>query len=364
VSPSVRIQTRRKGNGERRFHVKFRVGGRATPEEHGGAFRSLREAQARERFIRDEIAAGRHPLDTLAELKRRDPRGATLAEWMEAWLNTRVDITSGTRADYRGHLAPILAVLGREDPTTFRVADAQGAVGILTEASLSPASVRLYFSTFRQVLDFVGLDPNPARSKAVRLPRVEREVPNVPSGEHVAAMLRCLSPRYQLAFVLIEQTGLRVGELAALTWGDVDAIGSRLRVYRGKTRAARRMAVVPPWLMSEVERLLPREDRQEGAPVFRGFERRAAATALARACKAAGVPHYHPHELRHRFASLQIARNVPRTEIAAQLGHSRISQLDVYAHVILNEQVEPWLAVLAEPPRYLAEFFEGEAVRA
>jgi integrase len=59
---------------------------------------------------------------------------------------------------------------------------------------------------------------------------------------------------------------------------------------------------------------------------------------MARACRAAGIPHYHPHDLRHRYASVKIAEGVPVTDLAAQLGHSKKSlTLDVYSHVLLDE---------------------------
>jgi integrase len=58
---------------------------------------------------------------------------------------------------------------------------------------------------------------------------------------------------------------------------------------------------------------------------------------MARACKAAGIVHRHPHDLRHRYASVQIARGVPVTEVAAALGHSRKSlTLDTYSHVLVD----------------------------
>ena len=59
---------------------------------------------------------------------------------------------------------------------------------------------------------------------------------------------------------------------------------------------------------------------------------------MARACKTAGIAHRHPHDFRHRYASVQIARGVPVTQVAAQLGHSRKSlTLDVYSHVLIDE---------------------------
>ncbi len=56
---------------------------------------------------------------------------------------------------------------------------------------------------------------------------------------------------------------------------------------------------------------------------------------MARACKAAAIVHRHPHDLRHRYASVQIGRGVPVTLVAAQLGHTRKSlPLDTYSHVL------------------------------
>jgi integrase len=56
---------------------------------------------------------------------------------------------------------------------------------------------------------------------------------------------------------------------------------------------------------------------------------------MTRACKAASIPHFHPHDLRHRYASVKIREGVPVTELATQLGHSRKSlTLDTYSHVL------------------------------
>jgi integrase len=73
--------------------------------------------------------------------------------------------------------------------------------------------------------------------------------------------------------------------------------------------------------------------------VFSGFTPDVAKNVMSRACKAAGIAHYHPHDLRHRFASVKVRDGVPVTELAAHLGHSRKSlTLDVYSHVLLDER--------------------------
>jgi integrase len=72
--------------------------------------------------------------------------------------------------------------------------------------------------------------------------------------------------------------------------------------------------------------------------VFPGFSPDVGKNLVARACKAAGIAHYHPHDLRHRYASVQIGAGVPVTALSAQLGHSKKSlTLDVYSHVLLAD---------------------------
>ncbi len=59
---------------------------------------------------------------------------------------------------------------------------------------------------------------------------------------------------------------------------------------------------------------------------------------MTRSCRAAGIPHFSPHDLRHRYASVKISEGVPVTELAAQLGHSRKSlTLDTYSHVLVDK---------------------------
>ena len=91
--------------------------------------------------------------------------------------------------------------------------------------------------------------------------------------------------------------------------------------------------------MAEIADTLPREDRTPSRRVFPGCTGDGAKNAMARACRTAGIVHRHPHDLRHRYASVQIGRGVPVTQVSAQLGHSKKSMtLDTYSHVMINEE--------------------------
>jgi integrase len=54
--------------------------------------------------------------------------------------------------------------------------------------------------------------------------------------------------------------------------------------------------------------------------------------------QAAGIPHFHPHDLRHRRISLWHHQGIPARQLAERAGHSRPSMsLDVYSHVLMDE---------------------------
>jgi integrase len=192
------------------------------------------------------------------------------------------------------------------------------------------------------VLDFAGVTPNPARDRvAVKLPREDRVEVNPPTAKHALAVHEILTRASRLPLPTLDATGMRVGELAGLTWGDVDEPEGRWRVSQAvaKTRRARWVPVNADVFQVVVD-TVPREDRDLSAPVFAGFGIDRFRTAIARACKAAGVPVFSPHDLRHRRATLWHLQGVPVVEAAARLGHSPTEHLATYAHATLVDRDE------------------------
>jgi integrase len=214
------------------------------------------------------------------------------------------------------------------DPDTALV-EGSNARGLKRE------TIRKTISPLAMILDHGEVAANPARG--VNLPEHDAEEVNPPTASHVEAVYRLMPKAYRLATIALDQTGMRVGELEKLTWGDVDEQAGRWRVGRlsAKTRKAR-WVPVPTEVFVEVLALKPREDRHPTAQVFDGFLATAYRTSLTRACKAAGVPSFSPHDLRHRRATLWHLDRVPAAEAASWLGHSAHEHLHTYAHVLLD----------------------------
>jgi integrase len=73
------------------------------------------------------------------------------------------------------------------------------------------------------VLDHAGISPNAARDRVqVKLPREEPDEIEPPTADHVEAVGWLLTPTYLLALVVLDSTGVRVGELEAAKLGDLD----------------------------------------------------------------------------------------------------------------------------------------------
>jgi integrase len=330
---SLTITTRLAGSGPR-YVVRYRLGGRAYPIVHAGSFRTLKEAKTRRDLVAGELAAGRNPADALRAVLEQ-PKRRTFAEWAEAYRASRIDLAAATTNNIASHLKALTAFRER-DPVTITPSDIQEWISGL---ALKPSTTRLYLTTLRAVLDFAGVDPNPARDARVRLPRQERVLVDPPSAQDVETIIATVPPRWRLPLRVLEQTGMRVGELQSLAWGDVDEQTSRFRIKHGKTAAARRWVAVPEWLITEIAEMCPREDRTPERRVFQGLSPSSLKNAMRGACKTAGIVHRHPHDLRHRYASVKIAEGVPVTTVAAQLGHSRNSMtLDTYSHVLLETE--------------------------
>lgn len=139
-------------------------------------------------------------------------------------------------------------------------------------------------------------------------------------------------------------TGMRTGELIALTWADIK--GNAFMVERAyvrrqmtTTKTGRRRRVVALPLTLDLLRSLPRPIK--GGPIFtnqygRPYESGYHLNKIFRkAHKATGVRHREgPYPWRHTYASLALTAGVRPVLIAAQLGHSVQMLHQVYAEYI------------------------------
>jgi integrase len=340
--PSVWIERRTTAGDRNRYLVKYRLGGRESAKHYAGSFATRRDALARQRWVAGELAAMRVP--QLGRLETSAAAAPTLAKAAERWRASRLDVADGTAVGHRVQLNRVLPILGTRHVDEITPADVAELVGALHVAGRKRETIRKSLTVLAQVLDFAGVKDNPARDRVhVRLPREEREEPTPPTADQIEATLRLMPRRYALAVLVLDATGMRVGELEerALRRADLDEPNSRWRIRRAveKGRRGRWVSLPPDLFEAVVSTLPPREDRQPDQPVFDGLTQERLRTAIARACKASGTPTWSPHDLRHRRISLWHRQGETWALIGARVGQRSLSvTADTYTHVLLDDR--------------------------
>ena len=187
------------------------------------------------------------------------------------------------------------------------------------------------------------------------LPRQDHPLPKALDDAAAAKLLRAaVNDSRLLVRVTVEvllRTGLRVGEFTSLPADAVVQIGAApwLHVPVGKLREDRylplhphlvvlieeyRSAHVPP----DHPLLLPRENGK-------GLDRHAVTRILNWVARAAGLPHIHPHQLRHTLATQAINRGMSLEAIAAMLGHRSMDMTLRYAKIANRTVADEYFAV-------------------
>jgi integrase len=342
--PSAWVERRPSGRGTR-YRVKWRAGGREDVPRAAGTFGTAREAKIRRDWVAGELAAMRMP-----DLRLVTASGETLAEAAGRWKTSRVDVAPGTTQTYDVALGRLLPRWGTKPLASITSADVAGLVAQLHGDGLRKQTIRKTVSVLAMVFDHAKIDPNPARDKDVEMPREEKRIVEPPTADHVAAVIRLLPTRYRLPVAVLDATGMRVGELEALTWGDMDEPRGRWRIATSKTGRPR-WVTPPEGLYALVQDLCPRDDRVPERPVFTGVTGDRLRTRLTRAATAAGVPAFSPHDLRHRRVSLLHLAGVPWARIGEAVGHDDITTTSrVYTHVLADETEIEYSVLLENVP--------------
>jgi integrase len=92
---------------------------------------------------------------------------------------------------------------------------------------------------------------------------------------------------------------------------------------------------------SEVCGLGPREDRNPDAKLFSESGANALRTSIAKACRAAGIPLFSPHDLRHRRVSLLHRSGRSWAEIGRFVGQRNLAvTANTYTHVLVDGEID------------------------
>lgn len=335
----VWIRERKTSKGERRYLVEFRVGGRETRPQHGGTFKDPKLAKKRKGWIDGQLAVGVTP--DFATLTVDRPKAPTLLDATEAWRASRVDVVQETANMHTSSVGRIWIAAphlrGRRiDEVT--VDDVTALIAALVEKGYKRGTIGKTRDALAQTLDHHGVEPNVARDKRVKLPREKKAHVPPPLAEHVERVAERMPRHHVLPLLIIDECGPRVNELATAQVGDLDEHRKAIRVRSEVEKNERyRHLDLPDDLFDAVLATLPpREDRNLEAPLFSDLNDAALRTAITKACKATGTPHFSPHGLRRRRGSLHYKRTGSLAEVAELLGDSKRVAADHYVYALTD----------------------------
>lgn len=297
---------------------------------------SRRGAEAYEQRLRQKLVCGE---------AINHPKRALFAEFVKQWFDVYV-MTNNKQSEQRAkryilsrHLVPSF---GKTLVSEIDVLSVERYKSRLLRDGLSPKTINNHLTVLRRSLqcafDWGEIDTVP---RIQWLKRPPGRIDYLTDVECLRLISDDHEPQWSLMVRTALLTGMRVGELLALDWGDIDMSQRTLTVrrsaFRGvatspKSNRTRRIPITDDLAVA----LSPHRKKRGwlfGHDDLRMRSYDAADRALTRICKRAGVRDIGWHILRHTFATQLVERGAAMREIQELLGHTTITMTEKYAHV-------------------------------
>jgi integrase len=296
-----------------------------------------------------------------------DAPSTTVAAFLASWLaGVKNSVRESTHSYYEGHvrlhITPRIGGTKLKDLSAVRVKAFYNRMAEDQVSTALRAKIGVTLSVALGEAVELGLIPaNPARG--VRKPRTtKQEMTAMTAGQAGNFLAAAVADRLFALYALALDTGARQGELYGLQWQDVDFdapcihVRRALRELKGnlslgapKTDASRRRIDVTQFALEALAahrtRMLAegnyRSDGQVFCDVDGGYLRKSNVQrrSFDPILKAAGLPKFRFHDLRHSTASLLLAAGESVKVVAERLGHANSAMtLNVYSHVTPGAQ--------------------------
>lgn len=155
-----------------------------------------------------------------------------------------------------------------------------------------------------------------------------------------------------LGFNLLYWSGMRLGELLALTWNDVDFNTQMINIDKSFQRLNGRDLITPPKTEKSIRKILVNKSVIDELQELKNkiykpndndriipYTKSAFSKAIVKGIKLSGLEKIRIHDLRHSHASLLIHHGVDIVVISKRLGHENITTtLDTYSHLYPNQE--------------------------
>jgi integrase len=311
----------------------------------------------------------------LKELQQQQEQGVqltdgnvTMQQFLTRWLEDSVRPSVRPRT-YEGYESivrvRVIPRIGRQSLNKVTPAVLQRLYSDLARAGLSARSIhhthRVLHKAFKQAMRWGLIPRNP--TEAVDSPRAQQAEMKTLTIEEVNCLLDgTREHRLHALYVVAVSTGMRLGELLALKWDDIDEPNRRLFVRRSvqrtrgglvfvppKTAKSRRTVILTSMALDALkehrrrqaeERLRIGPEWEDQGLVFPNVtggpqDPGTMSTRFKDVLVRLGLSRVRFHDLRHTAASLLLSAGTHPKVVSEMLGHATIVlTLDTYSHVI------------------------------
>ena len=295
--------------------------------------------------------------------------GVLLSDWISHWKENEL-LGSVKESSYQNYLrqinAHLLPALGRLPLSEVTPAAVHDFVTQMEGAGFAHSTVkgalRLLNAALRSAQEEGLIFKNPCRK--IRIQPKEAAEQRALSRSEQETLRKAAVAQDDLPTLLGLYTGMRLGEVCALKWSDIDWEKKTITVRRTaqrtasmenregrrtllmigspKSKRSHRILPVPDFLFALLKKSCPAADAD--AYIFgrpdRAAEPRTMQRHFQQLTRALGLSGVHFHTLRHSFATRLMELGVDIQTISALLGHqSAKTTLDFYGHSLSEQQL-------------------------
>jgi site-specific recombinase XerD len=210
----------------------------------------------------------------------------------------------------------------------------------------APKTAQKYYSCLRFALNEALRDgiitANPcnllAETDKIHVPESTREYLNIEELQRLAAT-QTKSSSTRTAFLFMCFCGLRISDVKALKWGDIEKEGEnwRARIRQQKTKEPLYLE-----LGKQARKFIqPQGDKTASDRIFDLTSEPSMNRALKRWAAAAGInKNVTLHTGRHTFATMELTKGADLYTVSKLLGHTEVGTTQIYAKIINNKKRE------------------------
>lgn len=307
----------------------------------------------------------------------------TLDEWYKVWMDTcKQGCRDSTKATYATHYRRIQPDLGWRKLTSLNLIIMQDAINKLCSDNARKNSKKILVDMLGKAMDTDLVTKNVAKQIVTTVSKEEKKERRVLTIRETEIFLKqAYGTFYYNLFVLALETGMRIGELCALQWNDIDFKNKILHVshtlcyfskngkyvfeiHDTKTNNGKRsIPLTGKAIMTLIKQKLQKQEIQfKGKIAPEGYEHLVFITKNNKPTQQFLVQEsmgliirniqkenpdfevFTPHTFRHTFATRALENGIQIKSLSHLLGHGQIQlTMNLYCHVtedILAEEMK------------------------